>query len=41
MKAGLALGGVGPNWEEFWSAQVPSHFAPRSVELDTWPNWEK
>ena len=35
-----ALGGVGPNWEQFRSAQVPSQLAPRSVELDTGPDWE-
>ena len=33
MNAGPALGGAGPNWEQFWSAQVPSQLALRSVEL--------
>ena len=28
---GPALGGAGPNWEQFQSAQVPSQLAPRSV----------
>ena len=31
--AGPALGGAGPNWVQFQSAQVPSQLAPRSVEL--------
>ena len=39
--AGLALGGAGPNWEQFRSAQDPSQFAPRSVELGAGPNWEQ
>ena len=34
------LGGAGPNWEQFRSAQVPSQLAPRSVELIAGPNWE-
>ena len=34
-------GGVGPNWEQFWLAQVPSQLAPRSVELGVGPNWEQ
>ena len=29
-----ALGGAGPNYEQFRSAQVPSQLAPMSVELD-------
>ena len=29
---GPALGGAGPNREQFRSAQVPSQLAPRSVE---------
>ena len=36
-----ALGGAGPNWEQFRSAQVPSQFAPRSVELGAGPTWEQ
>ena len=39
--AGPALGGVGPNWEQFRSAQVPSQLAPMSVELYAGPNWEQ
>ena len=39
--AGPALGGAGPNWELFQSAQVPSQLAPRSVELGAGPNWEQ
>ena len=38
---GPALGGAGPNWEQFWSAQIPSQFAPRYVELGAGPNWEQ
>ena len=34
------LGGAGPNWEQFRSAQVPSQLAPRSVQLIAGPNWE-
>ena len=34
---GPALGGVGPNCEQFRSAQVPSQLAPRSVELGAGP----
>ena len=30
---GAALGGAGPNWEQFRSAQVPSQFSPRYVIL--------
>ena len=30
-----ALGGAGPNWEQFESAQVPSQLAPRSVLVCT------
>ena len=41
MHAGPALGGAGPNWEQFRSAQVPSQLAPRSVELGAGPNWEQ
>ena len=37
--SGPALGGAGPNWEQFQSAQVPSQLAPRSVELGAGPNW--
>ena len=33
---GPALGGAGPNWEQFQSAQVPSQLAPRS-----WASAEK
>ena len=36
---GPALGGAGPNWEQYRSAQVPSQFAPRSVELVEGPTW--
>ena len=39
--AGSALVGAGPNWEQFRAAQVPSHLAPRSVELGAVPNWEQ
>ena len=39
--AGPALGGAGPNWEQFRSAQVPSQLASRSVELDGSPKWEQ
>ena len=39
--AGPALGGTGPNREQFRSAHVPSQFAPRSVELGAGPNWEQ
>ena len=39
--AGPALGGAGPNWEQFRSAQVPSQLKPRSVELRARPNWLK
>ena len=35
------LGGAGPNWEQFRSAQVPSQLAPRSVELGAGPKWEQ
>ena len=28
----MALDGVGPYWEQFWSTQVPSQLAPKSVE---------
>ena len=38
---GPALGGAGPNWEQFRSAQVPSQLAPRSIELGVGPNWEQ
>ena len=38
--AGPVLGGAGPNWEQFQSAQVPSQLAPRSVESGAGPNWE-
>ena len=38
---GPALGGVGLNWEQFRSAQVPSQLVPRSVELGAGPNWEQ
>ena len=33
--AGSALGGAGPNWEQFQSAQVPSQLALRSVLVCT------
>ena len=36
-----ALGGAGPNWEQFRSAHIPSQLAPRSVELGAGPNWEQ
>ena len=41
--AGPALGGVGPNWEQFRSAQVPNQLAPSpmSVEFGAGPNWEQ
>ena len=38
---------MGPNWEQFRSAHVPSQLAPRSVELgmgpigSNWSNWLK
>ena len=32
---GPAIGGAGPNWEQFQSAQVPSQLAPRSVLVCT------
>ena len=38
---GPALGGAGPNWEQFRSAQVPSQLVPRSVELSAESNWEQ
>ena len=38
---GPALGGAGPNWEQFRSAQDPSPLAPRSVELGAGPKWEQ
>ena len=41
ISAGPPLGGAGPNWEPFRSAQVPSQLAPRSVELGAGPNWEQ
>ena len=41
LPSGPALGGAGPNWEQYWSAQVPSRLAPTSVELDAGPNWEQ
>ena len=41
MDVGPALGGAGPNWEQFRLAEVPSQFAPRSVELAAGPNWEQ
>ena len=31
-----ALGGAGPNWEQF-----PSQLAPMSIELGAVPNWEQ
>ena len=34
--SGPALWGVGPNWKQFQSAQVPSQLAPRSVLVCTW-----
>ena len=34
---GPALGGAGPNCEQFRSAQVPSQLAPRYVELGAGP----
>ena len=37
----LTLGGAGPNWEQFRSAQVPSQLTPRSVELDAGPDWDQ
>ena len=37
---GPTLGGAGPNWEQFRSAQVPSLHALRSVELGAGPNWD-
>ena len=40
-QAGPALGGAGPNWEQFLSAQDPSQLAARSVELGAGPNWEQ
>ena len=39
--SGPALGGAGPNWEQYRSAQVPSQLAPRAVELGAGPNWEQ
>ena len=41
MQTGLALGGAGPNWEQFQSAQVPSQLAPIFVELGPGPNQEQ
>ena len=38
---GPALGGAGPNLEQFRSAQVPSQHPPRSVELVAGSNWEQ
>ena len=35
------LGGAGPTWKQFQSAQVPSQLAPRSVEMGTGPNSEQ
>ena len=32
---GPAIGGKGPIWEQFQSAQVPSQLAPRSVLVCT------
>ena len=40
MKAGPILGVVGPNWEQFRSAQVPSQLAQRSAKLCVGPNLE-
>ena len=31
--SGPAIGGAGPNWGQFWSVQVPSQPATRTVEL--------
>ena len=39
--AELALGGAGPNWEQFRSVQFRSQLAARSVELDAGPNWDQ
>ena len=33
--ASPALGGAGPNWDQFQSTQVPSQLAPRSVLVCT------
>ena len=41
LSAGQALGGAGPFWEQFRSAQVPSQLARKSVELGEGPNWEQ
>ena len=41
VRPGPALGGAGPNWEQFRSAQVPSQLAPRSVEVGAGLNWEQ
>ena len=38
---GPAFGGVGPNWEQFQLAKVPSQHTPKSVELGARPNWEQ
>ena len=38
VSAGPALGGAGPKWEQFRSAQVPSQLAPRSVVGSNWPS---
>ena len=38
---GPTLGGVGPNWEQFRSAQVLSQLALKSVELGAGTNWEQ
>ena len=32
---------VGPNWDQFHSAQVPSQLATRYLELGAGPNWEQ
>ena len=41
LPSGPALGGAGPNWEQFRSAQVASQLALKSVELVAGPNWEQ
>ena len=38
---GPVLGGAGPNWKQFRSAQIPSQLPPRSTELGVGPNWEQ
>ena len=40
LHAGPALGGAGPKWEQFRSAQLPCHLTARSVESGAGPNWE-